>query len=126
MAILSGIPLLHCQSIEDTLIFYQQLLQFVLVNKRESEGKLVWVHLMHGDTTLMLQAAEVGQQSSEVLPANNSNISLYFFIDNIQELHHLIKAKNYAVSAIKTRDYQMREFSLRDPEGNAITVGQKL
>jgi len=61
MAILSSIPLLHCQSIDDTLVFYQQLLQFVLVNKRESEGKLVWAHLMHGDTTLMLQAAEVGQ-----------------------------------------------------------------
>ncbi len=123
MAILSGIPVLHCQSIEDTLAFYQQLLQFVLVNKRDSEGKLVWAHLMHGDTTLMLQAIEA--QNSEPAPALQSNISLYFFVDNIKELHHLIKAKNHFVSAIETRDYQMQEFSLCDPEGNTVTVGQK-
>ncbi len=126
MAILSGIPLLHCQSIDDTLVFYQQLLQFVLVNKRELEGELVWAHLMHAETTLMLQAAEVDQQTSEPSVSRHSNISLYFFVDNIADLHHLVKAKNYAVSAIKTRDYQMQEFSLRDPEGNVITVGQKL
>jgi len=123
MAILSSIPVLHCQSIEDTLAFYQQLLQFVLVNKRESEGKLVWAHLMHGDTTLMLQAIEA--QNSEPAPALKSNISLYFFVGNIKELHHIIKAKDHPVSAIETRDYQMQEFSLCDPEGNTITVGQK-
>lgn len=121
MAILSGIPVLHCQSIEDTLVFYQQLLQFVVVKKRESEDGLLWVHLMHGDTTLMLQAVEL--QNSESLSTQNKNISLYFFIDNIKELHHLIKAKNYVVSAIKTSDYRMQEFDLLDPEGNAVTVG---
>ncbi len=124
MAILSGIPVLHCRVIEDTLVFYQQLLQFVLVKKREADGTLVWAHLMHGDTTLMLQADE--HQKSKSPSIQNSNISLYFFIDNIEELHHLIKAKNYPVSVIETRDYQMQEFSLHDPDGNKITVGQKI
>jgi len=124
MAIISGIPVLHCQHIDDTLIFYQQLLQFVLVNKRELDDRLVWAHLMHGDTTLMLQADE--QLTSELSSMSNSNISLYFFIDNIQELHHLIKAKNHVVSIIETSDYRMQEFSLCDPEGNNIIVGQKL
>ncbi len=123
MAILSGIPVLHCQSIDDTLAFYQQLLQFVLVNKREAEGRLVWAHLMHGETTLMLQCAE--QKHAKSHPAKNTNISLYFFIDNIEELHHLAKAKKYPASAIETRDYRMREFSLSDPDGNIIIVGQK-
>ena len=123
MAILSGIPVLHCQSIDDTLAFYQQLLQFVLVNKREAEGQLAWAHLMHGETTLMLQSAE--QERAESHPAIKTNISLYFFIDNIEELHHLVKAKKYPASAIETRDYQMREFSLSDPDGNIIIVGQK-
>jgi len=123
MAILSGIPVFHCRSIEDTLVFYQQMLQFVLVNKRDLAGRLVWAHLMHGDTTLMLQSAE--DSSAEPCPANNSNISYYFFVDNIDALHHLIKAKNHPVSAIETRDYQMREFNLNDPENNKIIIGQK-
>ena len=123
MAILSGIPVLSCQTIDDTLTFYQQLLQFVLVNKREADGALVWAHLMHGDTTLMLQLDE--HKNPQSPSTQNSNISLYFFIDNIEELHHLIKAKNHPVSVIETSDYQMQEFSLHDPEGNKITVGQK-
>ena len=121
MAILSGIPVLHCQSIKDTLAFYQQLLQFVVVNKRESKGELSWVHLMHGDTTLMLQTAR--QQPAESLSAKNKNISLYFFVDNINELHHFIKAKCNIESEIENTGYHMQEFSLLDPEGNTVTVG---
>ncbi len=123
MAILSGIPVLNCHSIEETQNFYQQLLQFVVVNKRESEGRLDWVHMMHGDTTLMLQAVQT--QNTEPLPTADSKISLYYFVNNIKELHHLLKAKNHSVSELEKRDYQMQEFSLQDPEGNTVFVGQK-
>lgn len=121
MAILSGIPVLNCQSIEETLAFYQQLLQFVVVNKRELNGELRWVHIMHGETTLMLQA--VGQHQSGSLPTENTKISLYFFVNNIDELHHFIKAKNNLESEIENTDYHMQEFTLLDPEGNTLTIG---
>ena len=121
MAILSGIPVLNCQSIEDTLVFYQQLLQFVVVNKRELNGKLHWVHLMHGETTMMLQANR--QHHSESLSTKNNNISLYFFVNNIKEILHLIKAKYNIESELKNTDYHMQEFSLLDPEGNTVTLG---
>jgi catechol-2,3-dioxygenase len=122
MAILSSITVLNCRTIEATLDFYLQLLQFVVVKKREQNSQLYWVHLMHGDTTLMLQALE--EQPEEAIHPRQSNISLYFFVNNINELHHFIKAKNNKLSEIKTTDYQMREFSLSDPEGNTVTVGQ--
>lgn len=124
MAILSGIPVLNCRSIEVTLDFYQQLLQFVIVKKRESNNELKWVHLMHGDTTLMLQVTD--QQSEEIIALQQSSLSLYFFIDNIKELQHFIKAKNHEVSEIKTTDYDILEFSLTDPEGNVIVLGQAI
>jgi len=124
VTILSSIPVLNCQSILATLNFYQQLFQFVVIKKREQHGQLSWVHLMHGNTTLMLQATD---QKIPHLPAvQQSGITLYFFIDNIKELHHFIKLKYRYVSDIATTDYQMQEFSLKDPEGNSITVGQKL
>ena len=123
MAILSGIPVLNCHSIEDTQTFYQQLLQFVVVNKRESEGRLDWVHMMHGDTTLMLQAIQT--QNTEPPSTADSKISLYYFVNNIKELHRLVKAKNHSVSELEKRDYQMQEFSLKDPEGNTVIIGQK-
>ena len=122
MTILSGIAVLNCQTIDVTLDFYSQLLQFVIVKKRELNGQLHWVHLMHGETTLMLQTAD--SSLSATIHSQQSNISLYFFVDNIKELHHFIKAKNAHVSAIEISDYQMQEFSLSDPEGNTITLGQ--
>ena len=122
MAILSGIAVLHCQSIETSLDFYQQLLQFVVVNKREVNGQLQWLHLMHGDTTLMLQAENPPVTGLAESP--RPKISLYFFVNDINKLHHFIKAKYKKVSDVESTDYKMREFNLLDPEGNTITIGQ--
>jgi len=133
MTILSGIPVLNCQFIETTLDFYQRILQFVVVNKRESNGDVFWVHLMHGDVTVMLQ--RIGQQSEKLLPLESplelplespqqSSISLYFFSNNIKELHHFITVNYNNVSDLILTDYRMQEFSLLDPEGNTVMVGQ--
>ncbi len=125
MAILSGIPVLNCQFIEATLDFYQRILQFVVVNKRESNGSVFWVHLMHGDVTVMLQ--RIGQQSEKLSPLEStqqSSISLYFFSNNIKELHHFVKVNYNEVSELVLTDYRMQEFSLLDPEGNTVKLGQ--
>lgn len=123
MAILSGIPVLNCHSIDSTLSFYQQFLQFVIVKKRELNGQLHWVHIMHGDTTLMLQAVDA--QSTVEKPVHQSSITLYFFVDNINDLQHLLKAKYNISSELMVTDYRMLEFSVLDPEGNTLIIGQK-
>lgn len=123
MTILSGIPVLNCHSIESTLSFYQQLLQFVIVKKRELNGQLHWVHIMHGSTTLMLQAVDVEDSSTRSI--QQSNISLYFFVNNISDLQHLLKAKRNIFSELSVTDYNMQEFTLLDPEGNTLIIGEK-
>jgi hypothetical protein len=40
-------------------------------------------------------------------------------------MHHYIKAKYNLVSELIDTDYHMQEFSVTDPEGNTVTVGQK-
>ncbi len=127
MAILSGIPVLNCQSIETTLDFYQRILQFVVVKKRELNDRVHWVHLMHGNVTIMLQ--RIGQQSEKLSPLESpqqSSISLYFFSNNIKELHHFITVNYKNVPDLVLTDYQMQEFSLSDPEGNTVIVGQSV
>ena len=123
MAILSSIPVLNCHSIEETLAFYQQILQFIIVNKREDNNELQWVHIMNGDITMMLQT--VDRKTSEPRPDQNSNINIYYFVNNINDMHHYIKAKYNLVSELIDTDYHMQEFSVTDPEGNTVTVGQK-
>lgn len=124
MAILSSIPVLNCHSIEDTLAFYQQILRFVIVNKRESNNELQWVHIMNGDITMMLQTVE--RNTSETRPDQKPNINIYFFVNDINDMHHYIKAKYNSVSELRNTDYHMQEFSVTDPEGNTVIVGQKL
>ena len=124
MAILSGIPVLNCQNIEASLAFYQQLLQFVIVKKRDVNAKLDWVHLMHGSTTLMLQACATQDDFEFESAKKNSSLSLYFFVDKIDELHHFLSAKNSDVSETEVTHYKMKEFFLFDPDGNKIVIGQ--
>jgi len=101
-------------------------LQFVTVNKREAEGDLQWAHLMHGETTLMLEKAEPGlkAESEPTIDDESSKISLYFFVDDIEALHHRIKLKLPSVSDIILTDYRMKEFTMYDPEGNRVVIGQ--
>ncbi len=126
MAILSGITVLNCQNIETSLAFYKQLFQFVVVKKREVNTKLDWVHIMHGSTTLMLQACSLQiDPASDLNPTRKiSPISLYFFVDNIDEIHHLLRAKNADVSEMELSHYKMKEFFLSDPDNNRIVIGQ--
>ena len=126
MPIINSIPVLTCHSILQTQDFYQQLLQFVTVNKREAEGQLQWVHLMHSDTALMLEKAEavLKAESEPAVNDESSKISLYFFVDDIEVLHHRIKLKHPSVSDITLTDYRMKEFAMHDPEGNRVVIGQ--
>jgi len=123
MSILSAIPVLNCQSIDATLNFYQQALQFVIVKKREEEGELQWVHLMNGSTTLMLQRVNLQSPRSEV--KSKPSVLLYFYVNNIKEISHLIKAKYNIDADISVTPYKMSECDIFDPEGNHITLGQK-
>ena len=123
MSILSGIPVLNCQSIDATLNFYQQALQFVIVKKREAEGELQWVHLMHGNTTLMLQCDSPLSRAPD--EASQSSILLYFYVNNINEISHLLKAKFNINTSVSVTAYKMFECKFSDPEGNQITLGQK-
>lgn len=68
MAILGAIAVVECQVIELTLDFYLQLFQFVVMNKRESDGCLQWVYLQHGDSTLMLKCIESNHYKQKHAP----------------------------------------------------------
>jgi hypothetical protein len=129
MKILSGIPVINCRSIEQTLVFYTRLLQFVMVNQRKDGEDLKWVHLVHADTSLMLQRIETDTASSQAVTRTNMHepsVSLYFFVDDITSLHRLLSANQVKVSSIVDTDYRLREMSARDPEGNSLRFGEAI
>lgn len=123
MAILSNTTVLNCRHIDETLQFYQQLLQFVVVNRRDTDQLLQWAHLMHGATAIMLRRVDDDLPRTDDTPA--PQIELYFFVDKLQELHHFIKAKGGSPSEVRITDYRMQEFEMNDPEGNLLVIGEK-
>lgn len=122
MKILSGIPVLQCRDIENTLAFYLDYMRFVSVKRRDSDVGLQWVHIMHGDTTLMLQHID------SQLPGSSGcgNIDMYFYVDDIDAFHHYLQSRGYPVTDIYQTPYRIREFSVKDPEGNTLTLGKVL
>lgn len=123
MSIISAVPVLYCHQFEKSLGFYQHVLRFVIVNQQDEAGVVHWVHLMNNDTSIMLQRAD----SPVIDPASSheSGITLYFFVTELDAIHQYIRANDETAGEILVTKYNMREFSLCDPEGNQVTLGEK-
>jgi len=119
MRLKSSVTVLGCADMEQSLAFYRQALQFVILKKRNGPEGLEWVYLQSGGTLLML---EKNSKPVAITPCNNR---IYFFIDDIDGTHHLLKAKGFATSTIIETPY-MKEFDLYDPDGQRLTIGQPI
>ena len=120
MRLLGSVPVLNCSDIEQSLDFYQQALQFVVLNKRRGEHGLEWAYLQSGDTLLMLE-----QYSGQSASNSESLGRLYLYTDDVIAMHHYLKAKGYDASPIIKTAY-MKEFNLLDPDGQRLTIGQQV
>jgi uncharacterized glyoxalase superfamily protein PhnB len=120
MQLTGSVPVLGCNHIEETLDFYQQALQFIVVNQRGSDEGPEWVYLKSGKTLLMLEAL----QANKVHNPGGSRI--YLYTNDASALHHFLNAKGYSTGELKTTDYGMQEFDIKDPEGHYLTIGQPL
>ena len=119
MRLLGSVPVLNCSDVEQSLAFYQQALQFIVLNKRMGEHGLEWAHLQSGDTLIMLEQASPDNEERV-----HSISRLYLYTDDVATMHHYLAAKGYDVGQIIETDF-MQEFDLYDPDGQRLTVGQK-
>lgn len=120
MRLLGSVPVLSCSDVERSVSFYQQALQFIVLNKRVGAEGLEWVHLQSGDTVLMLE--KTGKTSSQKSTTLNR---IYLYTDDVNAMRHFLKAKGYEVSPMLKTAY-MEEFDLNDPDGQRLTIGQRI
>ncbi len=65
--------------------------------------------------------------AGERAPDNVGRSAIYVFVDNADGLHAEFIARACPIEEPPADyDYGMREFSLRDPDGNRITFGQEI
>lgn len=120
MKLIASIPVLACQQLEDTLAFYQQALNCIIVSKREGPTGLEWVHLKTDNIFLMLV-----KQAESALQGDVTDKNLfYYYTDDVDAYYRFIKARGFKSTELTTTEYGMKEFFLHDPEGNRLAIGQ--
>lgn len=117
------IPVLRCEHIEQTLEFYQQALRYIIINKREADNGLEWVHLKSDNTFIML-TRQVNNKPDEI--TNKEKIMIYYYTDDVEAQKQYLQAKGFDSSPVIKTDFGMKEFFLKDPEGNTLAVGQTI
>ncbi len=117
MKLTGSVHLLTAERLEPCLDFYCSALQFVILKQRHSEQGLEWVYLASGDVLLMLQRG--------ANPRADTASQLYIYTDDASTLQHYLQAKGHAVSEIQLTPYGMKEFTLIDPVGHRLCIGEK-
>lgn len=123
MKLANLIPILGVADVGKTIKFYEDALKFEVKNTYEHEGILVWAFLQSREVELMVEAHE--EQVSNNSHQLEKDTTLYFYPDDVEELHALLKTQGYPVSDRRVTFYGMKEFHLQDPNGYLLCFGQE-
>ncbi len=115
------VPVIQCQTIDKTLVFYQQALRYIIINKTITDKGLQWAYIKSDNTYLMLQ-----KNKNIADRRHTSNIVLHYYTTDVQAQHQFMKAKGFDVGSIEDTPYNIRQFYIEDPEGNRVAIGQMI
>jgi lactoylglutathione lyase len=110
-----AIPLFMVTSMESSLNFYVQGLNFKLKNKWEPRGTIEWCHLQLENVSIMLQEYRQNPSISNL----GKGISIYFICEDALAIYKEILVKGLSVSEPFVGN-GMWVFGLRDPDGYNI------
>lgn len=127
-------PMLAVANGERTREFYCGVLGFELLNSMEFEGKMGWCALGAGravvgspsgrarevEVMFSVSGLECGADRD-----TRRGVILYFYPDDVAALHATYKAKGVNVSDLRVAFYQMKEFTVEDPDGYQLWFGQE-
>ena len=107
------VPILPVIHIGDAIDFYERKLGFKAVNYGN------YAILKSGHAEIHLQLVNKIQTSS--------NIACYLYVRNIQDLYADFSAKDmvYPKDQLVNRLWAIKEFNIRDNNGNMIRLGEK-
>lgn len=81
-----------------------------------------WIFVQRDNCMIML-----GECIDAIPPSNLGDHSYfgYLRVDNVDSYYEELKAKHVAIlSPLETKPWEMREFSVRSPEGHRMMIGQ--
>jgi uncharacterized glyoxalase superfamily protein PhnB len=95
--------------------FYQKMLGFCVETRNDDWG---WARLCLGDCRLMVD------QSLNVQPDAPRQTVLYLYPDDVVQYHEQVRRNGLPAPALRVTFYGMKEFRIKDPDGNELWIGQ--
>lgn len=117
MSLLSLSPMLDTRDMKATTEFYTNMLGFTCAAARDE-----WSSFTHGDVTVMFSLPNEHMGHERAIMSG----SLYFRVDNADELWTKLKDTCKVCYEIENFEYGMREFAIYDNNGYLLQFGQIL
>jgi catechol 2,3-dioxygenase-like lactoylglutathione lyase family enzyme len=120
------IPMLSVGDVQRSLKFYQDVAGLVRTSPEEAIEEWQWARIESGSVCLMLAGnhCPVSGDEPSGLENNPAAVNFYFYPDDVVGHHKHLQQLGYEPGDLYVTFYQMKEFSLRDPDGHLLTFGQ--
>jgi uncharacterized glyoxalase superfamily protein PhnB len=122
---LTGVgPMLTVSDVEKSLAWYRDVLGFTVKDRWEDNGKLLGMEMYAGRTLFMFMQDDWKKGRDRV-----KGQGVRFFCTTSQDVDRIAeraKAKGAVLEHDPMDEYEMRAFSLADPDGYHITIARRL
>ncbi len=119
MRLLALQPMLRTKDLMATVEFYQEMLDFSCDGLDLEEG---WASLSRDQVSLMVASPNAQMPFDKPLFTG----SLYFYLDDVDELWASISSRVEVCYPIEDFDYGMREFAIFDNNGYLLQFGAEI
>jgi uncharacterized glyoxalase superfamily protein PhnB len=111
-------PMLEVENMDETIVFYETILDFKCLERHNDE----WAMVQKDDVSIMFSDRFFTQD----YPSTYMTGSLYIHTDDIDVIWQILKDKVHICYPIENFDYGMREFAIYDNNGYRLQFGQEI
>lgn len=123
----SLMPNIMVESVDETVKFYEEKLDFTLLQKVQNDkGTLNFAILKKDDCILSFQLKENLIEEYNCLEVDQikPSLTLFFKVEDIQKIYQDLKVIVTVVSELHTTFYGTKEFAFLDNNGNVLTIAE--
>ncbi|GHN01668.1 hypothetical protein WSM22_31570 [Cytophagales bacterium WSM2-2] len=121
-------PILWTKNLDETISFYKDVLGFSGTSRFPN-----FIYLSRDGVGIMFvvpteepEDCKDPDNKEEFFPKPVLTGSIYIYVANVDELWEAVQGKAHIESSLADREYQMRDFSIRDNNGYEIVFGQDI
>jgi uncharacterized glyoxalase superfamily protein PhnB len=111
-----------------SIAFYRDGLGLEMIRTVPDQSPFDFAWMQAGSVSVFLNAIDAVRKESPALADRplGGSFTLYFVVDNVDELFASIRDRATVAMAPKTQPYGMRECAVRDPDGYYLTFAQEM